>query len=60
MSVVYADFGREVKPPISPKQASAEIKQFTQRLATCSICGGGTHRASQCPQRPRSDESKRS
>ncbi len=53
MSVVFVPFDKPARKAIAIKPETAEIKQFTHRLCRCSVCGSGKHRASQCPQRPR-------
>lgn len=34
------------------RRGSAKVIAFTPRLALCSICSSGSHRASRCPLRP--------
>lgn len=36
-----------------PPRHNAQVIPFTPKFMQCTICSARTHRASQCPQRPR-------
>lgn len=40
-----------------PRRPSADVVEFHQRLARCSICSSPNHRASKCPTRPGKQDS---
>lgn len=39
----------------APRRPPAQVVEFHQKLARCSVCSSPAHRASRCPVRPGKD-----
>ncbi len=59
LPVVYRSYApdRDWLDRPEPRKPSAQVVQFTQKLALCSVCSSPNHRASRCPARPGKQDS---